>query len=654
LSFLLPLALLLGLGAILPLVAHALRRGKAPPLTFPAARFVPARASNAKQRHRVEDKLLLACRMLILLCIALLAATPFAKCSRLTLARTNGASLSAALIIDDSASMRARLQSDRTKLETAVLAGRELLKTAQPGDSFSIVLAGSPARIHLPPTSELTSVREALDAIHPTDRETDLSGALSLARSMQSEAVQKERPLLLLSDLSIPEENQLDMNGVVLPKDELRTPFKNCALTSATFGSDSVQVDVACTDAESLEGRTVALEDAEGKVIGPKVPAKDGSVRVPWAKDKPPVAVESLRARLSPAEDSTLDQIAEDDECIVLRTASTLSILLRADQEKAGLKTGTGTVLQAGVEALERGIRVEPLSLLPDQIEDLNPYSALIVDDPSGFTPEVRDALSEWVKAGGVALLLLGGDIDNTPLGSSFSPFLSHTPSWSRHDVSGANEAGSLGPLSATWGDLGSRFRAELKEESGAEIKSRWTDGAPLVVEKLLGRGLLLTSTLPASLEVSDLTLRPAFLELLDYVVSQAAIRRGASATPVGTSWAIPEEATVSSPGGELLAKRADPNSERYLVEPDVAGRYTISDGKSESTRAATRHVREHIRPPQQKSSSTASATQQSTLADVGISREIALLALIFGVLELLIRFRRRNRGAAALQAAIG
>ncbi len=512
-SFLVPLALLLGFTAVFPLIAHALRRGQARPISFPAARFVPSKTTAAKERHRIEDKWLLLLRTLLLLCLAALAASPFVQCSRLSLSRTDGASLAGVLVIDDSASMRANDEGGRPRLEKAVKAASELILTAQPGDSFAIVLAGQPARVLTPPTTELSSVAEALSGIEASDRETDLSAALTLARSLVSEAEQEDRPLVLLSDLAISSDDTLNLEGVIIPDAGLTEKFENCALISAVRSSDAVQVETACTSPLALQNRFIELLDEKGRVTGKPIQAQDGALRMPLDESNRDKTL-ALRVRLTPPARAEADAIASDDSCPVLETASSLTIALRADQAKAGLKTGAGTVLQAGLEALERNLRVETLSLLPDQSADLNRFAGLMIDDPSGFTPEVREALQAWVQEGGVAVLLLGEGINRTPLGSDFSPFLKGAPTWSRTDAHGANEKepGSLGPLSTTWADIGAKFRANLGDIEGAEKKASWNDGQPLVIERLLGRGLLLTVTLPSSVDTSDLALRPAFL----------------------------------------------------------------------------------------------------------------------------------------------
>ena len=662
-SFLLPLGLLLGLAAIAPLLAHALRRGQAKPLHFPATHLVPSKTSSAKERHKLEDKWLLLLRILMLFCLALLAASPFVQCSRLSLSRTDGASVAATIIIDDSASMRARTKEGSSRFEIAIEDAMDLLDTARPGDSFALVLAGSPARIASPPTTELSSFKETLQAIQPSDRKTDLQGALTLSRALHANRKQSEQSILLLSDLSI-ENLELDLSDIIVPPGELRAPLSNCALQGATLGGEFVHIEVVCTSADAAQDRTIHIENRNGKILASAVAAQDGAVRIQLTKkQKSNISSADLRAVLSAPANSELDNISEDDSCPVLNAAAHLTVGVRADQAKAGIKTGAGTVLQAAIEALDRDVRVQNLSILPDRGTGLKSFGALLIDDPSGFTPEVRDALSHWVSGGGVGVLFLGPGISHAPLGSDFSPFLLSAPSWSRTDAPGVNAEipGTLGPLTISWNDLHAKSRAVLNQETNVEIKASWSDGTPFVVERSLARGLLITVTLPASLDRSDLALRPAFLELIDYVISQSAIRRGAQATPVGTPWVVNPGETVTAPDGQQLEKLRRSSvsdlqegitpEQRQYVEPPLAGRYTIATTSREgnleaSYRYAMRDLREPVLQPLENLKGRSSGKSQARLAKVGISREIALLILILGVLELSFRMFRRQRHA--------
>src|SRR5262249_43478291 len=129
-----------------PIVAHLLRRGRARERELPTAALVPPSASTAKQRSRLEDWPLLIVRSLLVVGLAILGASPLVRCDRLSLARTSGASVALAVVLDDSFSMRA-LVHGRSRWDLAKAGAGQILGSARDGDAIALVLAGRPARI---------------------------------------------------------------------------------------------------------------------------------------------------------------------------------------------------------------------------------------------------------------------------------------------------------------------------------------------------------------------------------------------------------------------------------------------------------------------------------------------------------------------------
>ena len=176
-SFLFTAALASLLLVVGPLVAHLLRRGRAPVQQFPPARLVPAASSVARSMARLEDRALFLLRALLIATLALLGAVPFVRCSRLSLERQGGASVAFAIVLDDSLSMRASLPNGRTRFERAREGALALLASARPGDAIAIVLAGRPARAALAPTMDLKVAEGALRL--PAERQPKVRSKLT-------------------------------------------------------------------------------------------------------------------------------------------------------------------------------------------------------------------------------------------------------------------------------------------------------------------------------------------------------------------------------------------------------------------------------------------------------------------------------------------
>src|SRR5690349_2097566 len=130
-SFLTAGALLIALLVAAPIMAHLLRRRQAEVRPFPPARLVPPTPPAARRRSMLEDRALFAVRAVAVALLAVLGATPFIRCSRLSLNRKDGASVALAFVIDDSLSMRAKIEGQggdaaATRFDRALKAAREL------------------------------------------------------------------------------------------------------------------------------------------------------------------------------------------------------------------------------------------------------------------------------------------------------------------------------------------------------------------------------------------------------------------------------------------------------------------------------------------------------------------------------------------------
>ncbi len=150
-----------------PYLAHRLRKLQAQDVPFPPAHLVVPSPEKARRRSRLEDRALLAIRALAVVGLAVLGATPFVRCSELSLQRSGGASVALALVVDDSMSMRARVTGEKgtSRFERAREGARQLLASAREGDAIAVVLAGAPARVDLAATTDLRAVRDAIDGL---------------------------------------------------------------------------------------------------------------------------------------------------------------------------------------------------------------------------------------------------------------------------------------------------------------------------------------------------------------------------------------------------------------------------------------------------------------------------------------------------------
>jgi hypothetical protein len=635
------LALAVALLVVVPYLAHRLRRKRAEERPFPPARLVPPAPPRARRRSELEDRALLATRAASVILLALLGATPFVRCSRLSLHRSAGASVAMAIVLDDSMSMRAPAGAG-TRFERALGGARELLASAGEGDAVAIVLAGAPARVALAATTDLEAARRALDALPVTDRATDLDGAVALARSAVASMPQVDRRVVLLSDLADGNHDGPDLGDgegvpvwVALP--ELAGPLPDCAVLRADRMGQRVRVGIACSPGASLVGRAVIVEDAQGKAIArTTLEPSERDATLPLSTD----TTAPVRAVLTGA-----DSIAADDAAPVVPETARTAVAVVADAAEDTVATGGAPVVEQAIAALKLDIDLRPLPAFPDRGDDLAGDVGVLLDDPPGLTPEQRHVLGGFVDGGGVVFLALGPRAAAAPLGASLEPLLAHPVSWTETGpahVTGADPAtatGELAEASRSLEDLDAQRRASLApdDRNAFEALVRWTDGAPLFARRPQGRGEVWLSTLPFSPDASDLPLRPAFLGVLEAWVRAARDRAAPKRSDVGTAWRFPgaQGVQATGPAGAVTTTR---ENSVFRLAPDLIGAYRITvDGKAETRVAAPVEREIDLRPRRVAPASAASGFGERR-AQVDVSGQVALVLLGLAALELVLR----------------
>ena len=654
-SFLVAAALGVGLFVVIPIAAHLLRRGRVRERAFPPARLVPALRSVARERATIEDRLLLLLRALVILCLAVIGATPFVRCSRLSLARRSGASVAFAIVLDDSHSMRASVPGG-TRFERASRAARELLASAREGDAIAIVLAGKPARLALAATTDLGAARRALSELGESDRSTDLEGAVALARSSLSGLSHRDQRVALLSDLAggAPPEGKPPL---WIPAPALADAAENCGICWAERHGLRVVARVACTSAAAAAGRTLAITGQKGTAATP-LAARAGLQDLGLDAD-PKLERPELELELSGG-----DALASDDHAAVAAESAALGVLVVADATNASAETGGAPVLEQALAALESHAALHPVALLPDDPSEFRGQALVLLDDPGGITPEARSALASFVEQGGVAVAFLGPRAEQTPLGATLEPFVHGVVHWEATATGSVNSDSLtwLGPEAESVRDLALHGRAGLGAADllGAKILATFSDGQPFLTERSLGRGALFTVALPTSVERSDFPLRPAFLALLDHFVAEASTRRGVTQSVAGSDWIFPAGANVSidGPRGPLAPseRAALSGGPQKVFTPSLAGRYTLRIDDRREDRVATLEPSEITTLPVKPPGGAALSRANGETGSVDASPELGFVALLLLGLELGLRVFRhvtRERGTTSAPAPL-
>ncbi len=261
-SFALPL-IALGAAAVaagVPVLIHLLSRQRYQIVPWAAIRFLMA--AQKRHRRRIDRWVLLALRMLALLLplAAMCAATDWAERGWQWIspgkleAVSNAPRTHHVIVLDASLSMTTATDNG-TRFEKAIRQIDELIRGANPGDGFSVILLGNGARAVIPgPADDLDEILPRVQALKATHGSADYAGGLSLIADtlMNAEKDYPRRQVTIFTDA------QRSAWSVVLPKTDSPLPETwQKVLALADVGI----VDVAGADVENRAVVNIQLAD---------------------------------------------------------------------------------------------------------------------------------------------------------------------------------------------------------------------------------------------------------------------------------------------------------------------------------------------------------------------------------------------------------
>ena len=182
-SFINPILALVGAAAVaIPIIIHLLRRRK-PPIRWGAMRFVVEAQRKTRRRTTLDRLLLLLARCALVLALGLALGRPL-----LGLGALNGADrpVTMVLVLDDSITSGTLDENGNPELTAQIDRARSLLDelSAQRGDRAALITLAAPASAMIgEPSTDIASVRLALDRVQSQSSDRDLTGGARLVRA---------------------------------------------------------------------------------------------------------------------------------------------------------------------------------------------------------------------------------------------------------------------------------------------------------------------------------------------------------------------------------------------------------------------------------------------------------------------------------------
>lgn len=529
-TFLHPLFLLGTLTAAIPVALHLMNRQLPRRLRFPSIRFLRTARLPREGRRRLRDLLILALRVLALICLSVALAQPVRQAP--PAAAGAATSRQVVVLLDASASMAGFDSAKRAREQVDALLA-ELPRAAQVG----LVVSARNPLLRLPPGTDRAAVRQALADYAPTNfagnhrdalREaarmlTEPGGLLVLVSDFQRGDWRISEPVGLPPETEIrflqaAPENRTNSGIIAVDAVPLGADTKRIVATVRNFATVPDHRQVRIADAQGEQVRNVELPTLQNRRVAFVVHQQAGELTVhlnedayplddtfhAWAGARPPLPVLAV---------SCVEQEpASADAALFLRKA-----------------------LELHDESSPVQFRVDELDSRFLYTRDLGETRLIVMLGSGGHCEDAEiGKLQEFLDGGGMVLWTPGSSAAR-----GFQQLWRHGLLRARFlGLAGENGTESFGlgwvnpetPLGQVFSrpettDLylfPIRAYARFEPPANATVWLRLLDGNPALVEVPVGQGRLFVSALPLNVSWSDLPLTQSFLPLIREVALAA------------------------------------------------------------------------------------------------------------------------------------
>lgn len=593
-------------GAAIPLVIHFLLRRRARVVPLDSVMALVLSEGVAAVRLRWAHRALLAVRMLLVALTVVAFARPFVvRPVEPGLAAEHPMSLG--LVLDDSLSMRVTW-GGTTSWERARERALRILEEVPPESEVFVALAGRPASIHPSggPGWDGRSAARFVSRLGSSQRSTDLGEALRLVAEAVRASPHRDRRIVVVSDFAGPATPGLpeDLAGIEWVPVAVGPPgpTRNTTVVAATAspapdvspGHARVQVSIRNDGPEPVDPVVtvrLGLHSAARKVACAPGTTCDqeflllADPGVRWGE-----------VRLPP------DDLNDDNlRFFALEDRDRNSILLVNGEPRRRRDLDEPFFLESALRLRagdHPGFSVQ--TVVPDQLSALHLSTAAVVGllNVARLPSGPLEALGKFVETGGGLLITAGENAEGESWAASFGGLL---PGPTR-DVVDLGEGVPIrwvdpdhplspGPGPSTGTLLTARVRLIAVLEPGwppgTRILATLSSGLPLLVERPVGRGVVLVWLSSADRDWTDLPLRPGsapFFRALFAYLSRASGSQSRTSLAVGESRSLEVSdgaLTVVPPAGREV--RFDRSGE--FRSTDTPGVYRVEAVEGGETR---------------------------------------------------------------------
>jgi hypothetical protein len=599
--------LLFGLAALsVPVLIHLVQREEHSGRKFPSLMFVRRIRFEIKRRRRIRDPMLLALRCFALAAVVIAFASPYFN-AKLSATSASAIERDVVILLDRSYSMS---HPDRWKRATA--AAGERLQALGSGERAALVTFQGHAQIVSELSDDKTLLLGALNRIQPGEGRTGYAAAFGAANRMLASSEAKQHELVLISDLQL---SALDDSSAI--------PLGEKVALDIVAVDAPVGANVTVTDARLTPQRDESVEDRlrvriENTGDAPIAEARlelvvDGRVAETRTLELDAGETRALTLPLVLAADRptpiTLqvgpDALPADDRYhLVLAPRRPIAVALIEPRHP---RAHQGMYFEQALRlAREPGVRVRRVGL--EQVTEalLEDFEVVVLDDVAITPGPPSDAIATFVDRGGGVIAVArpsvgaawpggnGGFLPGVLGAESTAADSAHrvVPSTNGHPFWAA--AGLERGMALSAAQIGAR-RA-LVPGADDRVLAQLDNGAPLLLERIIGGGRALALATTADPRWNTLVLEPGFVPFVQATVAYLAGREGwrdaylagevvdlaqvANHLPAGSEWRMQLAAggavvvetpsgvaeRIERPGGALFATRIAGMHEAHRV----------------------------------------------------------------------------------------
>ena len=583
-----------GLAAIaIPVVIHMIHRERRETVPFPSLMFLRKIPYRSVRRQKIRHLLLLALRCLALAIVVAAFARPFFE-RKVAAAPAAGDGREVVILIDRSYSM-----ANAGRWTRAVEAANTIASQIRALDRVSVVTFASSAAQIVEPTTDRGRVERTLAVTKPGSETTRYASGFRMAAQILAGSDLPRREIVLISDFHKSGLGQND--DVSLPEgvavrtiDVSRKEADDVAVASVSVARTQAGDRARAT----VTARTTNLGDAPktieatlelaGRRVDSKrvtIPARSTS-QVVFAGA--PVLSEASRGVVrittdsQPSNDAFFFTVSEE--------LGAAALIIEPSRPRGNMSL---FVTRALAVADDPPVRATAKAVENVTTTDLRGRSLIVLNEAGLPTGTLGAELRARVKAGAM-LFVVPGDAPMAPNGPSATEWRSVLPAsvgavadrsdgarWSSVDFSNA----LFEPFRASRADFSSvaitRYRTLVPVPDSAQVIAKLDDGAPLLVERVVGEGrvLMWAGTLDPSW--NDLPFHPLWVPFVHQLARRSVMGRDARSwftAPHVLNLATEDaNAVVESPSGQRVRMAAD--SQRPSIELKERGFYEIRGG---------------------------------------------------------------------------